>query len=293
MIDGDIYGPNVPMMLGLSAELGTNGSKIIPAERYGLQVVSMAFLTPDDAPVIWRGPMLHGAIQQFFREVAWQDVDYLVIDMPPGTGDVALSLGQTVPVAGAVVVTTPQQVSLADSARAVAMYKKLHIPTLGIIDEPHRLREQASGRRGDPLPGSVVETTARHPRVDGRLERSLLHVHVMRDPDAEEVRDVGGVQAEDVAMHNFPCSAEFTLPPLSVTVFVATGTSETTEAVPVSAGQAACSSHNLIEAVRQLMGEGGKRQIKNTKNALNTGIGWINYGRNWGTSAALVLVPGE
>src|SRR3954452_1095517 len=134
MIDGDIYGPNVPMMLGVKAQLLTDGQKIIPAEKYGLQVISMGFLTSDDAPIIWRGPMLHGALQQFFREVKWVDLDYLVIDMPPGTGDVALSLSQTVPVAGAIVVTTPQQVSLADSRRAVAMYKKLNIPTLGIVE---------------------------------------------------------------------------------------------------------------------------------------------------------------
>ena len=134
MIDGDIYGPNVPMMLGIRTQLATDGQKILPAEKYGLQVVSMGFLTEDDAPIIWRGPMLHSALQQFFREVRWLDLDYLVVDMPPGTGDVALSLGQTVPVAGAVVVTTPQQVSLADSRRAVAMYRKLNIPTLGIVE---------------------------------------------------------------------------------------------------------------------------------------------------------------
>jgi ATP-binding protein involved in chromosome partitioning len=134
MIDGDIYGPNVPIMLGMKGPLVTDGQKIVPAEKYGLQVISMAFLTGDDAPIIWRGPMLHGALQQFFREVRWNDLDYLIIDMPPGTGDVALSLSQTVPVAGAIVVTTPQQVSLADSRRAVAMYKKLNIPTLGIIE---------------------------------------------------------------------------------------------------------------------------------------------------------------
>src|SRR6266700_2220250 len=134
MIDGDIYGPNVPIMLGMKAQLTTDGQKIVPAEKYGLQVISMGFLTGDDAPIIWRGPMLHGALQQFFREVRWVDLDYLVVDLPPGTGDVALSLSQTVPVAGAIVVTTPQQVSLADSRRAIAMYKKLNIPPLGIIE---------------------------------------------------------------------------------------------------------------------------------------------------------------
>ena len=135
ILDGDIYGPNVPIMLGLQqTQLTTDGKQIRPAERYGLQVVSMGFLTGDEAPVIWRGPMLHGAIQQFFRDVAWRDLDYLIVDMPPGTGDVALSLSQTVPVAGAIVVTTPQQVSLADTRRAVRMYQKLNIKPIGIIE---------------------------------------------------------------------------------------------------------------------------------------------------------------
>lgn len=134
IIDGDIYGPNVPIMLGLQTQLTTDGKKIVPAEKHGIQVISMGFLTADDAAVIWRGPMLHGAIQQFFRDVRWNNLDYLIVDMPPGTGDVALTLSQTVPVAGAIVVTTPQQVSLADSRRAVRMYQKLNIPTLGIIE---------------------------------------------------------------------------------------------------------------------------------------------------------------
>ncbi len=134
VLDGDIYGPNVPIMFGLQAQLQTDGKKIRPAEKYGIQIVSMGFLTQDEAPMIWRGPMLHSAIQQFCREVAWQDVDYLVVDMPPGTGDVALSLSQTVPAAGAIVVTTPQQVSLADTRRAVRMYQKLNIPTLGLVE---------------------------------------------------------------------------------------------------------------------------------------------------------------
>ena len=135
IIDGDIYGPNVPIMLGLHTELvADEQGRILPAERYGVQVVSMGFLTHDDSPVIWRGPMLHGAVQQFFRQVAWDDLDYLVIDLPPGTGDVALSLSQSVPVSGAIVVTTPQQVSLADTRRAIRMYQKLNIRTLGLIE---------------------------------------------------------------------------------------------------------------------------------------------------------------
>jgi ATP-binding protein involved in chromosome partitioning len=134
MIDGDMYGPNVPIMLGIQTQLTTDGQKIVPAERYGIHVVSLGFLTQDDAPVIWRGPMLHGVVQQFFREVRWPELDYLIVDMPPGTGDVALSLSQTVPVTGAILVTSPQTVSVADTRRAVRMYQKLNIPTLGLVE---------------------------------------------------------------------------------------------------------------------------------------------------------------
>jgi ATP-binding protein involved in chromosome partitioning len=134
ILDGDIYGPNVPIMLGVQTQLTTDGKQIVPAEKYGLQIVSVGFMAGDDAPVIWRGPMLHGIIRQFFQDVAWKDLDYLVVDMPPGTGDVALSLSQTVPVAGAILVTTPQQVSLSDTRRAIQMYRKLNIDPIGLVE---------------------------------------------------------------------------------------------------------------------------------------------------------------
>jgi ATP-binding protein involved in chromosome partitioning len=149
MIDGDIYGPNVPIMLGLQTQLTTDGQKIVPAEQYGIQLVSMAFLTGDDAPVIWRGPMLHGVIQQFFREVRWDNVDYLIVDMPPGTGDVALSLSQTVPGAGAVVVTTPQTVSVADTRRALRMYQKLNVAPLGLVENMSHFVCSGCGQESD------------------------------------------------------------------------------------------------------------------------------------------------
>jgi ATP-binding protein involved in chromosome partitioning len=134
LLDGDVYGPNVPIMLGVKTKLGPSGDKIAPASKYGIDVVSMGFVADDDTPVIWRGPMLHGVVQQFLREVRWPELDYLIVDMPPGTGDVALSLSQSVPVSGAIVVTTPQTVSLADTRRAVLMYRKLGIPTLGLVE---------------------------------------------------------------------------------------------------------------------------------------------------------------
>jgi ATP-binding protein involved in chromosome partitioning len=150
MIDGDIYGPNVPTMLGLDTQLvADEDGRIIPAEAFGIQVVSMGFMTNEDSAVIWRGPMLHGAIQQFFRQVAWHDVDYLVIDLPPGTGDVALSLSQSVPVSGAIVVTTPQKVSLADTRRAVRMYQKLNIRPLGLIENMSHFECPSCGAETD------------------------------------------------------------------------------------------------------------------------------------------------
>ena len=150
IIDGDIYGPNVPMMMGLHTELvADNQGRIIPAERYGVRVVSMGFLTQEDSAVIWRGPMLHGAIQQFFRQVVWDNLDYLIVDLPPGTGDVALSLSQSVPVSGAIVVTTPQQVSLADTRRAVRMYQKLNIRPLGLIENMSHFECPNCGHESD------------------------------------------------------------------------------------------------------------------------------------------------
>jgi ATP-binding protein involved in chromosome partitioning len=149
LMDADIYGPNVPIMLGLQGQLGTDGEKIVPSEKYGLQVVSMGFLTADDAPVIWRGPMLHGVIRQFLLDVRWGDLDYLVVDLPPGTGDVALSLSQTAYVAGAIVVTTPQKVAIADTRRAVVMYQKLDIPVLGLIENMSYFACPACGNESD------------------------------------------------------------------------------------------------------------------------------------------------
>lgn len=149
LLDGDIYGPNVPHMLGVNTQLSTDGEKIVPAEQHGVQVVSMGFLTSDDSPVIWRGPMLHGVIQQFFRDVRWGELDYLVVDMPPGTGDVALSLSQTVPVSGAIVVTTPQTVSVADTRRAIRMYEKLNVPTLGVVENMSHFVCPSCGHESD------------------------------------------------------------------------------------------------------------------------------------------------
>jgi ATP-binding protein involved in chromosome partitioning len=135
LMDADVYGPNVPQMLGVAGQPDvTEERKIVPPEAYGVKVISMGMLVPPDQAVIWRGPMLHGAVQQFMRDVVWGELDYLVVDLPPGTGDVSLSLSQSVPVAGAVVVTTPQGVSVSDVRKAVGMFRQLNIPLLGVVE---------------------------------------------------------------------------------------------------------------------------------------------------------------
>ena len=137
LMDGDIYGPNVPLMLGIPTDRRPDvneDEKIIPIEAYGLKVISMGLLVPPDSPMVWRGPMLHSAVTQFLQKVDWGELDYLLVDLPPGTGDVQLSLVQTVSVAGAVLVTTPQEVALMDVRKALAMFQKTNVSILGIIE---------------------------------------------------------------------------------------------------------------------------------------------------------------
>jgi ATP-binding protein involved in chromosome partitioning len=135
LMDADVYGPNTPQMLGIEGGPEVSETKrMIPPVAFGIKVISMGMLVPADQPIIWRGPMLHGAVQQFMRDVEWGELDYLVVDLPPGTGDVSLSMAQSVPVAGAVVVTTPQGVSVSDVRKAVAMFRQLNIPILGVIE---------------------------------------------------------------------------------------------------------------------------------------------------------------
>src|SRR6476619_4435190 len=135
LMDADVYGPNVPIMLGASeARPEVDGNKLVPIEAYGVKLMSMALLQPGDKPMIVRGPILHGLVKQFLSDVKWGELDYLIVDMPPGTGDVQLSLAQLVPVQGAVLVTTPQDVAVADVRRALRMFETVAIPILGIIE---------------------------------------------------------------------------------------------------------------------------------------------------------------
>ena len=134
LIDADIYGPNIPMMLGVRKPPEQRDGKLLPAESYGIKLISMGFFVPEEKAIVWRGPMVHTAIQQFFRDVIWGELDYLLIDLPPGTGDAQLSISQLVTLAGVITVTTPQEVALHDVRKGMMMFKGVNVPLLGIIE---------------------------------------------------------------------------------------------------------------------------------------------------------------
>lgn len=147
LMDADIYGPNVPHMMGVSEPPRVVDGKIVPVEKFGVKMVSMGFFLKDDEPVVWRGPMIHGALRQFLADVNWGDLDYLLIDLPPGTGDAQISISQLIPLAGSVIVTTPQGVSLADAKKAVSMFEKVNVPILGLIENMSYFLIPGTGER--------------------------------------------------------------------------------------------------------------------------------------------------
>lgn len=134
LLDADIYGPNIPTMMGVQHLPPPQDDKLTPAEAYGVKIMSIGFLVKPEQPLIWRGPMLHSAIRQFLTDVAWGELDYLIVDLPPGTGDAALSLAQSLPLSGGIIVTLPQQVSLDDARRGLEMFRQLDVPLFGVVE---------------------------------------------------------------------------------------------------------------------------------------------------------------
>lgn len=150
LMDADVYGPNVPLMLGAgNARPEIDGNKLVPIEAYGVRLMSMAILKPGDEPLIVRGPILHGLVKQFLSDVRWGELDYLIVDMPPGTGDVQLSLAQLVPVQGAVLVTTPQEVAVSDVRRSLRMFETVAVPILGVVENMSYFVAPDTGTRYD------------------------------------------------------------------------------------------------------------------------------------------------
>ncbi len=163
LLDADVYGPNVPLMLGVNQQPRMAGeNRIEPLEAFGVKVISVGFLNPGDKPIIWRGPMLHQIVKQFLAQVAWGNLDYMVVDLPPGTGDIALSLVQSVPLTGAIVVSTPSDVSLQDARKAVEMFRQMKVDLVGVVENmsyfvcPHCHHEIDIFSRGG------AETMAKH-----------------------------------------------------------------------------------------------------------------------------------
>ena len=166
LLDADVYGPNVPLMMGTNSTPGAIGERIQPLENYGVRLMSMGFLNPGDKPLVWRGPMLHSVIQQFLRGVDWGELDYLIIDLPPGTGDVQLSLIQTAPVTGAIVVTTPSAVSLEDARKAVLMFQQVRVPVLGMVENMSYLQCPHCDERIDVFSNGGGRRTAEAMSID-------------------------------------------------------------------------------------------------------------------------------
>jgi ATP-binding protein involved in chromosome partitioning len=165
LLDADIYGPNVPTMMGVQRLPAPQNNRLIPAEAFGVKVMSIGFLVKPGQPLIWRGPMLHSAIRQFLADVEWGALDYLIIDLPPGTGDAQLSLAQSIPLSGGVIVTLPQQVSLEDAQRGLEMFRQLNVPILGVVENMSYL-ELPDGTRMDVFGNGGGATLASVTGVD-------------------------------------------------------------------------------------------------------------------------------
>lgn len=197
LLDADIYGPNIPLMLGASGEPQmTPENLIIPAERFGLKVISVGYLSPGDKPLVWRGPMLHGVIKQFLGQVAWGELDFLLIDLPPGTGDVVISLTQSVPLTGAVVVTTPSDVSLQDARKAIEMFNQVRVEILGIVENMSYLVCPHCNHEIDVFSTGGGERTAEQYGVPflGRIE---LDPTIRQGGDSGHPVVLGGEQANN------------------------------------------------------------------------------------------------
>ena len=226
ILDADVYGPNVPIMIGAQGvQPGTVGDKIGPIPAYGLKTISIGNLITEDQAVMWRGPMLSSAIRQFLYDVAWGELDYLVVDLPPGTGDAQLSLAQSIPLTGAVIVTTPQDVSIADVGRGIKMFKQLRVPVLGVVENMSGFICAHCGERTDIFGSGGGEELASRTRLpflgaiplDPRIRTGggvgqPLMVAAPDSPVGQLFRNVASHIAAEVSKENFRADAGPILP---------------------------------------------------------------------------------
>ncbi len=213
LLDADVYGPNIPMMMGSEAQLRGAGSKVIPAEAYGITLMSAGFVIKPEQAMIWRGPIVHRLLTQFLSDVHWGERDYLVVDLPPGTGDAPLSLAQSIPGAGAVIVCTPQDVALADARKAIGMFQQLRVPILGIVENmsyflcprcderteifSHGGARQAAEAMGVPFLGEVPLNVAIREGGDNGKPITAIQPD---SPLAAIYRDVAGAVAQQISI---------------------------------------------------------------------------------------------
>lgn len=214
LLDADIYGPNIPGMMGASGRPKVINQKLVPLDQNGVSLMSMGFLVSTDQPVVWRGPMLHGVMKQLLFDVTWGEVDYLIVDMPPGTGDVQLSLSQMVPVSGAVIVTTPQNVALQDVRKGIAMFRKVDIPILGIVENMSYYLCPECGHRDEVFDHGGGERTAMemsveclgHVPLNSELRRSMdSGLPLAGNPSSEFYtiyREIAQKMAQQLAIKN-------------------------------------------------------------------------------------------
>jgi ATP-binding protein involved in chromosome partitioning len=215
LLDADVYGPNIPLMMGVHERPQARNNCIIPLERYGVRLMSMGFLVDPNVPLIWRGPMVHGVIRQLLTDVEWGKLDYLVVDLPPGTGDAQITLAQSLPLTGAIIVTTPQEVALADVVKGIVMFQQLQVPVLGVVENmsyfvcPHcgertDIFSHGGGKRvaeqmGVPFLGGVP--------IDARIrsggdEGKPIVVLAPDSPAAQVFFDVADKVAAAISVHN-------------------------------------------------------------------------------------------
>lgn len=212
LLDADLYGPSIPILTGINRMPENNGHKLLPLEAHGVRLMSLGFLMPDGAPVIWRGPMVSGAIQQFLQDVEWGSLDYLLIDLPPGTGDAQLTLAQSLPLAGAVIVMTPQDLAMHIASKALAMFQQLKVPILGTIENmssfvcPHCgtrsaiFRQGGARRASEHLGVPFLGEIPLDPRVCQSSDRGEPIVTSVPDsPVAEAFRRVSEALAERIS----------------------------------------------------------------------------------------------
>jgi ATP-binding protein involved in chromosome partitioning len=216
LIDADIYGPSIPLMLGVNKKprifKTDSGNKMEPVESYGLKLISIGFLISDKDPVIWRGPMASGAIKQFMSDVEWGELDYLIFDMPPGTGDIQLTLVQTIPLTGSIIVTTPQNVSLIDARKALKMFNRVNVPVLGIVENMSYFIAPDTGNRydifgaggGEKLAAELQTNFLGEIPIDTRIrEGGDKGVPIVHDiPDSEEANNVMNIAGNLIAQVN-------------------------------------------------------------------------------------------